>query len=84
MARDAQLAGDRVQTEYYLQFADHYFRVLGEARPRFDEQKRGRDDDQDDDGDDRLDWKWKRTATATMAIRTISRNGSRPAPPRGP
>src|SRR3546814_8122410 len=24
MARDAQLAGDRVKTEYYLQFADHY------------------------------------------------------------
>ena len=28
LARDAQLSGDRVQTEYYLQFADHYFRVL--------------------------------------------------------
>lgn len=55
MARDAQLSGDRVQTEYYLQFADHYFRMLGDARPRFDEQKRGRDDDQDDDGDDRQD-----------------------------
>jgi hypothetical protein len=25
LARDTQLAGDRVQTEYYLQFADHYF-----------------------------------------------------------
>jgi hypothetical protein len=35
MARDAQLAGDRVQSEYYLQFADHYFRVLGENRSRF-------------------------------------------------
>lgn len=56
MARDAQLSGDRVQTEYYLQFADHYFRMLGDARPRFDEQKRGRDDDgQDEDGDDRMD-----------------------------
>ena len=56
MARDAQQAGDRVQTEYYLQFADHYFRMLGDARPRFDEQKRARDDDdQDDDGDDRMD-----------------------------
>ena len=55
MARDAQLAGDRVQTEYYLQFADHYFRVLGDSRPRLDEQKRQRDDDGDDDGDDRMD-----------------------------
>ena len=40
MARDSQLAGDRVQTEYYLQFADHYFRVLGDSRPRADEQQR--------------------------------------------
>jgi hypothetical protein len=51
MARDSQLAGDRVQTEYYLQFADHYFRVLSESRVRFDEQRRGRDDDGDGDDD---------------------------------
>jgi hypothetical protein len=49
MARDAQLGGDRVQTEYYLQFADHYFRVLGESRSRFDEQRRGRDDEEGDE-----------------------------------
>ena len=58
MARDSQLAGDRVQTEYYLQFADHYFRMLGDSRPRADEQqRRQRDDDgyNDDDGDDRME-----------------------------
>jgi hypothetical protein len=44
LARDAQLSGDRVQTEYYLQFADHYFRVLNEGRARFEEQRRQRDD----------------------------------------
>jgi len=60
MARDAQLAGDRVQTEYYLQFADHYFRVLSESRARFDEQnqqnRRQRDEDLDDDeGDEELE-----------------------------
>ena len=49
MARDAQLAGDRVQTEYYLQFADHYFRVLGENRPRFEEHRRSREDENDDE-----------------------------------
>ena len=38
MARDAQLSGDRVQTEYYLQYAEHYFRVLGENRARFEDQ----------------------------------------------
>ena len=37
MARDAQMQGDRVNTEYYLQFADHYFRVLAETRSRFEE-----------------------------------------------
>jgi hypothetical protein len=52
MARDSQLSGDRVQTEYYLQFADHYFRVLGESRSRFEDQRRSRDDDLDDDEGD--------------------------------
>ncbi len=34
LAREAQLQGDRVMTEYYHQFADHYFRVLSEHRAR--------------------------------------------------
>jgi hypothetical protein len=37
LARDTHQQGDRVMTEYYLQFADHYFRVLAESRPRFEE-----------------------------------------------
>ena len=54
LARDSQLAGDRVQTEYYLQFADHYFRVLEDGRSRFEEQnqRRPRQDDDDDDGEE--------------------------------
>jgi len=48
MARDAQLAGDRVQSEYYLQFADHYFRVLSESRARFEDQRRQRGGDLDE------------------------------------
>ncbi len=58
MARDAQLSGDRVMTEYYLQFADHYFRVLSdtrlrqeEQRARFDDRGEGRDGGRDDDRD---------------------------------
>ncbi|MEH3102753.1 MAG: DUF4167 domain-containing protein [Sphingomonas phyllosphaerae] len=54
LARDAQMAGDRVNTEYYLQFADHYFRVLADQRGRSDDQpvRRQRDDfDQFDDDD---------------------------------
>lgn len=56
LARDAQMAGDRVNTEYYLQFADHYFRVLSENRTRFEEQqqqRRPRDEfGQEFDGED--------------------------------
>ncbi len=48
MARDAQMAGDRVMTEYYLQFADHYFRVLSDARSRQEEQ-RGRNEERDEE-----------------------------------
>lgn len=57
LARDAQMQGDRVNAEYYLQFADHYFRVLAETRSRFDENRRpngfeGDDDlEYDDDGE---------------------------------
>ena len=55
MARDSQLAGDRVQTEYYLQFADHYFRVLSESRARFEDQRPRREHELDDeDGDEEL------------------------------
>lgn len=49
LARDAQLAGDRVQSEYYLQYADHYFRVLGESRARFEEQRRQRGEEPADE-----------------------------------
>jgi hypothetical protein len=55
MARDAQLAGVRVQTEYYLQYADHYFRVLSENRARFEDQRRQRGEDiEEDEGEEEL------------------------------
>lgn len=34
LAQDAQFNGDRVNAEYHLQFADHYFRVLADFRGR--------------------------------------------------
>lgn len=63
LAQDAQFNGDRVNAEYHLQFADHYFRVLadfrsrqearqeqqGERRPPRDENREDRDDWQNDD-----------------------------------
>jgi hypothetical protein len=44
LAQDAHLNGDRVQAEYYLQFADHYFRVIADTRVRQEEQRLRRDD----------------------------------------
>lgn len=53
MARDSQQAGDRVASEFYLQHADHYFRVLNEGRLRQEEQRARRNGDQGDDAADR-------------------------------
>ena len=67
MAQDAQVNGDRVQAEYYHQFADHYFRVNADTIARREEQRiareeprgdnrsdnrgNGQDDSSDNDGD---------------------------------
>jgi Domain of unknown function (DUF4167) len=53
LASDAQLNGDRVTAESYLQFADHYFRVLADFRSRQEarqgeNQNRQRDENRDD------------------------------------
>ena len=56
LARDAQLAGDRVQTEYYLQYSDHYFRVLNENRARFEDQRRQRGEESEgEEGEEMVD-----------------------------
>ncbi len=39
LAHDAHLNGDRVQEESFLQYADHYFRVIADQRARQDEQR---------------------------------------------
>lgn len=48
MAHDASLNGDRVQTEYYLQFADHYFRVIADTRSQNEPRPRRDDREQDE------------------------------------
>lgn len=67
LARDAQMQGDRVTAEYYLQFADHYFRVLNEHRARQEEYRERQEEhreryrqsdsrnDASDDGDADMD-----------------------------
>lgn len=62
LAQDAQHNGDRVQMEYYLQFADHYFRVIADNKARQDEQRgggnnrRGDERDQAEDFEDDFDF----------------------------
>lgn len=51
LAHDAHLNGDRVQEEYYLQFADHYFRVIADQRQRQEEARQPRRDDRPFDYD---------------------------------
>lgn len=60
LARDASMQGDRVTAEYYMQYADHYYRVLNEFRARQEEQQaqrqqyqqRREDREGGDNGDD--------------------------------
>lgn len=52
LAQDAAHNGDRVQAEYYLQFADHYFRVIADNKARQDEARGGRRDERDYQSDD--------------------------------
>ncbi|EZP49338.1 MULTISPECIES: DUF4167 domain-containing protein [Sphingomonas] len=57
LAGEAQRQGDRVNTEYYLQFADHYFRVIADQRGRFEDNQPKRQqpfdlNDDDDYGDE--------------------------------
>ena len=49
MAHDAHLNGDRVTEEYYLQFADHYFRVMADQRQRQEDSRPPRREDRPQD-----------------------------------
>ncbi len=74
LAQDAHHNGDRVQMEYYLQFADHYFRVIADNKARVDEQRGGprRNDERDqaeDYGDDDLDFDRNRRSEPSSRTR---------------
>ncbi len=62
LASDAQFNDDRVNAEYHLQFADHYFRVLADFRSRQEVrqeqqgERRPREDVREDSRVDRDDW----------------------------
>jgi hypothetical protein len=94
MARDAAQSGDRVLAEYYMQHADHYYRVVSEFRARFEE-NRPRDQqgnpepysDGDDNGNDEMegvdsvDLRGPQNYAASVAAQTV---GADSAPVRLP
>ncbi|MEL7216965.1 MAG: DUF4167 domain-containing protein [Pseudomonadota bacterium] len=55
LAQDAQHNGDRVQMEYYLQFADHYHRVIADNKARQEEARAKRAEERGQSGDDSED-----------------------------
>ena len=52
LAKEASRSGDRIQSEYYYQFTDHYYRIMVELginieeNTNFDEQKQGASNEQ--------------------------------------
>ncbi len=60
LAQDAQHHDDPVQAEYYLQFADHYFRVIADNKARQDEARAKRD------GPERQSGRCSRAAARTI------------------
>lgn len=58
LAQDAQFNGDRVNAEYHLQFADHYFRVLADFRSRQEarSEQQGERRPREENREDRDDW----------------------------
>ena len=53
LAADAQHNDDRVNAEYYLQFADHYFRVLADSKSRQEERQEERRPQRDEAREER-------------------------------
>mgnify|MGYP005669913179 FL=1 len=57
LAKEASRSGDRIQSEYYYQFTDHYFRIMVELginieeNTNFDEQKQSIVNEQNSDID---------------------------------
>ena len=57
LAKEASRSGDRIQSEYYYQFTDHYYRIMVELginieeNTNFDEQKQSFSNEQTSDTD---------------------------------
>jgi len=57
LAKEASRSGDRIQSEYYYQFTDHYFRLMVELginieeNTNFDDQKQSTSNEQSSDTD---------------------------------
>lgn len=79
LARDAQVSGDRVAAEDYLQHAEHYTRLLGEAQRQTQENRQAQESRQDGRDDTRSDAETRGEATSREGEETIA---ERPQAPR--
>ncbi|GAB5487424.1 MAG: hypothetical protein Pars2KO_09940 [Parasphingorhabdus sp.] len=75
MAHDAQVNDDRVNAEYYLQFADHYFRVNADMQARREEQRIAREEQRAANGHDRDDNRGNESARDNEGDENDNRRG---------
>ena len=60
LAKEASRSGDRIQSEYYYQFTDHYYRIMVELginieeNTNFDEQKQSTSNEQTSDANNEI------------------------------
>ncbi|MFQ8430562.1 DUF4167 domain-containing protein [Amaricoccus sp. W119] len=82
LARDAQVAGDRVAAENYLQHSEHYSRLLGEAQRQQNEQRFGQDQREDASrgGDDQPAERGGERAAGGGGERPREQQNGQPAP----
>ncbi|MEM7439182.1 MAG: DUF4167 domain-containing protein [Pseudomonadota bacterium] len=83
LARDAQLSGDRVAAENFLQHAEHYVRMLGEAQrdieARREQQEQQRQQQQQNDGGNKSQGRQRDRANGPVDVGS----GDQPAIPDG-
>lgn len=84
LARDAQVSGDRVAAENYLQHSEHYSRLLGETQRQQNEQRYGQDREETASrgGDEQPEQRPQGNSQGQINGGAPQRGGAEPAQPR--
>lgn len=84
LAKDALSSGDRVESEYYLQHADHYLRILNAIDAQFAPRQGGseRGDGEGQAGDAAMESETPEEPSQQAASAPVARTPRRPMPPR--